>query len=327
MDVISAYREVGSYRGAAAMCGTTPKTVRRIIERHENGGGRPVRGRRARNYDSVAELVAGRVKATSGRISAKRLLPVARAAGYDGSPRNFRRLVAEARADWRVGHHRGRRPAVWAPGEALAIDWGVLGGLHVVLRGAGLVTGPVRPVRRGRAGGHDVRVAGYRLLCEEVRISCTYGMLLCLSWPVRAAYLLGDVLGAPDTAGAAICEITPAAFRQRVSRARRTIRQVIDNRCGLVNPANPCRCGRQIEGGLAAGILDRDNLTFARHPRELAATPAVGWLEPAAAQLDLAVAIGELYRADRFAAPGDMWAQVQQACPDLLAAPNGAAGG
>ncbi len=28
MDIISAYREVGSYRGAAELCGTTHKTVR-----------------------------------------------------------------------------------------------------------------------------------------------------------------------------------------------------------------------------------------------------------------------------------------------------------
>jgi DNA-directed RNA polymerase specialized sigma24 family protein len=41
----------------------------------------------------------------------------------------------------------------------------------------------------------------YRLLCEEVRISCTYGMLLCLSRPQRAAYLLADVLGLPDSDG------------------------------------------------------------------------------------------------------------------------------
>lgn len=31
MDVIAAYRQVGSYRDAAAMCGTTHKTVRRIV--------------------------------------------------------------------------------------------------------------------------------------------------------------------------------------------------------------------------------------------------------------------------------------------------------
>ena len=49
----------------------------------------------------------------------------------------------------------------------------------------------------------------YRLLCEEVRISCTYGMLLCLSRPQRAAYLLADVLGLTDGDGAEILELQP----------------------------------------------------------------------------------------------------------------------
>ena len=49
-----------------------------------------------------------------------------------GSPRNFRRLVAEQKALWRRDHHRGRRPAVWAPGEYLVIDWADVGaGLHL----------------------------------------------------------------------------------------------------------------------------------------------------------------------------------------------------
>jgi len=131
MDIISAYREVGTYRGAAQIAGTTHKTVKRVIARHEAGGAAPERARRGHNYDGVAELVAARVKATAGRISAKRLLPAARAAGYAGSARNFRRLVAEARRAWRAEHHRGRRPAVWSPGEHLVIDWGAESGLHV----------------------------------------------------------------------------------------------------------------------------------------------------------------------------------------------------
>ena len=52
-------------------------------------------------------------------------------AGYTGSDRNFRRLVAAAKKDWRVEYHRGRRPAVWSPGEHLVIDWGSQGGVHV----------------------------------------------------------------------------------------------------------------------------------------------------------------------------------------------------
>jgi transposase len=131
MDVLAAYREVGSYRGAAAICGTTHKTVKRIVARHEAGEAVPERVDRGHNYDVVAELVAERVAKTSGRISAKRLLPDARAQGYEGSARNFRRLVAAAKRDWRRGHHRGRRPGVWTPGDTLVIDWGVEGGLHV----------------------------------------------------------------------------------------------------------------------------------------------------------------------------------------------------
>ena len=131
MDIIPACQQVGTYRGAAAMCGVNHKTVKRIIERAEAGGKTPDRAPRARNHDSVAGLVAGRVAATSARISAKRLLPAARAAGYPGSARNFRRLVADAKKAWRRENHRGRRPAVWAPGEVLAVDWGSVGALHV----------------------------------------------------------------------------------------------------------------------------------------------------------------------------------------------------
>src|ERR1700722_965039 len=131
MDIIAAYREAGTYRGAAEIAGTTHKTVKRVIERHDAGGGAPPRAPRGRAYDGVAALVAERVSKTAGRISAKRLLPAARAAGYGGADRNFRPPVAGQKALWRRDHHRGRRPAVWSPGEHLVIDWGALGGLHV----------------------------------------------------------------------------------------------------------------------------------------------------------------------------------------------------
>jgi RNA polymerase sigma factor (sigma-70 family) len=158
--------------------------------------------------------------------------------------------------------------------------------------------------------------AEYRLLSEEVRISCTYGMLLCLPRSQRAAYLLPDVLGLTDGEGAEILDCSREDFRQRVSRARRTLRFVIENRCGLVDPANPCRCGRQIASGEAAGVIDRHRLPLARHPRQEARV----WIEPGAKQLDTVVAIGDLYRFDRFTAPKELWEDLQARFPELLSA-------
>ena len=52
MDMHAAYREVGSYRAAAEICGTTPKTVKRSVlaARAAENGEVPVV---AHNYDGV----------------------------------------------------------------------------------------------------------------------------------------------------------------------------------------------------------------------------------------------------------------------------------
>jgi transposase len=132
MDCIAAFESVGTYRGAAAICGVDPKTVRRKVEAHQAGvlaEERAVRAPVAKNTDVARQVVTDKIEATKGRISAKRLLPIGRAAGYTGSPRNFRRLVAELKRAFRAeqGRHQ-RRPAIWVPGETLVIDWGTVPG-------------------------------------------------------------------------------------------------------------------------------------------------------------------------------------------------------
>ncbi len=130
MDIQSAYKEAGTLRGAAAICGTNHKTVKRILEaaeRAETG----VEVKRERNFDGVREVVAKKIDTCHGRISAKRLLPLARAAGYEGSPRNFRRLVAEEKAAWEKTNRANHRPVNWAPGDVVAFDWGQVGKLYV----------------------------------------------------------------------------------------------------------------------------------------------------------------------------------------------------
>jgi transposase len=128
LDILTAYQELGSFRAAAALCGTTHRTVRRVLERRD--GPPAERPPRPKATDPHVELIAARVKATDGRISAKRLLPVLKAGGYTGSGRTLRRAVAEAKAEHRR-QRRVYRPWQPVPGEHLAIDWGVIDGLHV----------------------------------------------------------------------------------------------------------------------------------------------------------------------------------------------------
>jgi len=75
LDIVTAYREVGTYRGGAQMCGVTHKTLRRVVER---GQAAERRTARRLNYASVRTLVATKIDETKGKISAKRLPPAAR---------------------------------------------------------------------------------------------------------------------------------------------------------------------------------------------------------------------------------------------------------
>jgi hypothetical protein len=69
MDIIDAYQDLGSYRAAAHLCGTTHKTVRRMVERRESGEEEWRSASRPKHTDSYLDLIRTRVKATDGRIS------------------------------------------------------------------------------------------------------------------------------------------------------------------------------------------------------------------------------------------------------------------
>ena len=132
MDIVATFEQVGTYRATAVLCGTTHKTVRRVLEA-ARAGELPERKRRAARplvTAGVADLVAQRVRATDGRITAKRLLVEARAVGYGSSERSFRRAVAAAKVSWRA-RRRVYRPWVPTPGEHLCFDWTTEGGWQI----------------------------------------------------------------------------------------------------------------------------------------------------------------------------------------------------
>ncbi|MBI3561837.1 MAG: RNA polymerase sigma factor [Gammaproteobacteria bacterium] len=113
------------------------------------------------------------------------------------------------------------------------------------------------------------------LLVAEARIGCTSGMLLCLDREQRLIFILGGIFGVSDVVGAELLELSRDNFRQKLSRARRDLQNFMQDKCGLVNTANPCRCAKKTRGFITAGHVDPNNLRFARervtHVRDVAA--------------------------------------------------------
>jgi len=103
-----------------------------------------------------------------------------------------------------------------------------------------------------------------RLLVEEARLSCTAGMLLCLDREQRLIYILGEIFEVTDGVGSELLEINRDNFRQKLARARRDLHNFMNERCGLVNRANPCRCANKTRGFMQAGYIDPNSLLFAR---------------------------------------------------------------
>ena len=102
------------------------------------------------------------------------------------------------------------------------------------------------------------------LLVEEARLGCMAAMLMCLDRRQRLAFILGEVLGESSESGAAALDVTPSNFRQLLSRARHDLYQFMNDKCGLINTANPCRCARKAAGFMRNGWLDPGNLQFSK---------------------------------------------------------------
>ena len=120
------------------------------------------------------------------------------------------------------------------------------------------------------------------LLAQEVRLSCTQSMLQCLERGERIAFVLGEIFELASNDAAWILEITPAAYRKRLERARQRIRGFMNSSCGLVNPDAFCRCARRVPQAIAAGRIDPQQLALTAHPT----SPSGRDVAAAAAQLE-----------------------------------------
>jgi RNA polymerase sigma factor (sigma-70 family) len=141
------------------------------------------------------------------------------------------------------------------------------------------------------------------LLSAELRLRCTEAMILSLDRDLRIAHVLGDLFGLPGEVCAEILEIDPAAFRKRLSRARRRLHEFMSAWCGVFDTANPCRCGGQVDTAIDRGLLAPEDL-YLTNARKRPSRDALG---RAAEEVGQLMHIVEVLRGPaRFAAPEAM---------------------
>ncbi|MFK8056317.1 MAG: RNA polymerase sigma factor [Saprospiraceae bacterium] len=99
---------------------------------------------------------------------------------------------------------------------------------------------------------------------KETRLTCMSGMLLCLTKEQRLIYIIGEMFRADHTIGSEIMEISKANYRMKLSKARKDLINFMQQKCGLVDKSNPCRCHKKVTVNLEAGVIDAKNLLHNR---------------------------------------------------------------
>ncbi|AXT49930.1 RNA polymerase sigma factor [Aquimarina sp. BL5] len=102
----------------------------------------------------------------------------------------------------------------------------------------------------------------YQELSKEMQIQCMSGMIMCLNREQRLIFILGASFGIDHTLGADIFGISPQNFRIKLHRARKDLFNYMNNKCGLVNKENPCRCPKKAKTLKQMGVLDEEKMLF-----------------------------------------------------------------
>ena len=100
-----------------------------------------------------------------------------------------------------------------------------------------------------------------KLLEQELKYACTNVMLQCFDVESRAIYILGTMFKLDSRVAGEILQMTPEAYRQRLSRARRKMSDFLDQYCGL-SGKGLCQCQRRVDYAIATHRLDPQRLDY-----------------------------------------------------------------
>lgn len=99
------------------------------------------------------------------------------------------------------------------------------------------------------------------LLAEELKQSCTNVMLQCLDAESRLIFVLGVMFKADSKVCGEILDITPEAYRQRLSRIRRKVGDFLSEYCGL-SGTGKCSCKKRVGFAIRTQRLQPERLEY-----------------------------------------------------------------
>lgn len=127
------------------------------------------------------------------------------------------------------------------------------------------------------------------LLEKELKLSCSNVMLQCFDAQSRCIYILGTMFRLDSRVAAEILDMTPEAYRQRLSRLRKKMGEFLSAYCGL-SGTGKCACARRTNYAIATHRLDPARMEYQAMetcaPQKLAGCGGAQEMTEAMEQLD-----------------------------------------
>ncbi len=105
------------------------------------------------------------------------------------------------------------------------------------------------------------------LLAQELKMSCTNVMLQCFDPESRLIYVLGTMFKVDSKICGEILEITPEAYRQRLSRIRQKMADFLSGYCGLA-ASEKCGCKKRVGYAIQKGRLNPADMEYTKLQKE-----------------------------------------------------------
>ncbi len=99
------------------------------------------------------------------------------------------------------------------------------------------------------------------ILAEELKMSCTNVMLQCLDMESRCIFILGTMFKIDSRIAGDILEITPEAYRQRLSRIRKKMADFLVEYCGEYGSGR-CKCKERVNYAIQSRRINPLQLNY-----------------------------------------------------------------